>query len=149
MTEFQARNPDFERRVRDSFARQPFMDTLGAELFLLRPGFYKIHLPYRRELSQQHGFFHGGIIGTLADNAAGYASFSLMPADASILTVEYKMNILAPGDGSLLISRGQVVKSGRTLTVTGSDVFVEKDGRETLCARALTTMITLAGKPDG
>jgi uncharacterized protein (TIGR00369 family) len=145
---FEVQDPHFEQRVRDSFCRQPFMAHLGAELHELRPGFCEIRLPYRRELSQQHGYFHGGVLGTLADNAAGYASYTLMPADASILTVEYKLNILAPGDGSLLISRGTVIKPGRTLTVTQSEVYAVKDDSESLCAAALVTLMTLAGRPD-
>lgn len=148
MAPFEAQDPDYAERVRGSFARQAFMGYLGAELHTLRPGYCEIHLPYRKELSQQHGYFHGGILATLADNAAGYASYTLMPADASILTVEFKINILAPGDGSLLASRATVIKPGRTLTVTRSEVFVVKAGRETLCAAALVTLMTLAGRAD-
>ncbi len=148
MTDFEAPDPDFERRVRESFGRQNFMHLLGVEMTELKAGYCEMQLAYRADLSQQHGFFHGGIVGTLADNAAGYASYSLMPADASILTVEYKLNLLAPGDGERLISRARVIKPGRTLTVTQSDVFALKDGRERHCATALVTMITLAETPD-
>ncbi len=124
------------------------MALLGAELTTLRPGFCEIVLPYRKELSQQHGFFHGGIVGALADDAAGYASYTLMDKNASILTVEYKLNLLAPADGELLSARASVVKPGRTLTITRADVFVRKDGVEKLCATALATMMALAGRPD-
>ncbi len=124
------------------------MALLGAELKTLRPGFCEIVLPYRKELSQQHGFFHGGIVGTLADDAAGYASYTLMEKNASVLTVEYKLNLLAPADGELLAARASVVKPGRTLTVTQADVFVTKGGAEKLCATALTTMMALANRPD-
>lgn len=145
---FVAPNPDFEARVRDSFSRQSFMALIGAELVRLQPGYCEIRLTYREQLSQQHGFFHGGIIGALADNAAGYASFSLMPAGASVLTVEYKLNFLAPGDGDLLISRARVIKPGRSLIVAQSDVAVSGNGEEKHCATALVTMMTLHDSPD-
>ncbi len=124
------------------------MDFIKAKLVEIRPGYCEIHLPYREELSQQHGFFHAGVIGTIADNAGGYAAYSLMPADSTVLTVEYKLNLLSPGNGDLLIGRGQVVKSGRTLTICRSDIVVVKDGRENLCAIATVTLMNLSGKPD-
>jgi len=130
MTRFVTPNPDFAARVRDSFARQAFMTTLGAAVVDVRPGHCEIALDYRPALSQQHGYFHGGVIGCLADNAGGYASFTLAPADASILTVEYKLNIVAPGDGERLIARGQVVKPGRTLVIARTEVSVVKVGQE-------------------
>jgi uncharacterized protein (TIGR00369 family) len=145
---FKPLDPNYEERVRDSFARQQFMGFIGAKLVELRPGYCEIHLPYREELSQQHGFFHGGVVGTIADNAGGYSAYSLMPAAATVLTVEYKLNLLAPGNGELLIARGQVIKPGRTLTVCRSDVSVVKDDQEKLCATALITLMQLAGKPD-
>ena len=141
-------DPDFEKRVRESFSRQGFMDFIGAEITEIGPGYCEIQVPYKRELSQQHGFFHAGIIGTLADNSGGYAAFTLMPTDASILTVEYKLNLIAPGDGELLIGRGQVIKAGSTLTICRPEVFVVKNGVQTLCATALMTLIALSGKPD-
>lgn len=146
---FQPLDPNFEGRVRDSFARQRFMEFIGAVLMEVRPGYCEIHLPFKKELAQQHGFFHAGSIGTIADNASGYAAYTLMPADATVLTVEYKLNLLAPGNGELLIARGQVIKPGRTLTVCRSDISVTKNGQEKLCATALVTLMTLAGKPDG
>lgn len=141
-------DPNYEARVRDSFARQPFMGFIGARLTELRPGFCEIQLPYRDELTQQHGFFHAGVIGTLADNAGGYAAYTLMAADASVLSVEYKLNLLAPGSGELLIARAQAVRSGRTLTVCRADVFAVAQGRENLCAIATITLIQLSGKAD-
>ena len=145
---FEPSDSDYQEKVKSSFSRQKFMGFIGAKLAEIMPGYCEIRLPYRIDLSQQHGFFHAGIIGTLADNSGGYAAFTLMPPDASILTVEYKLNLVAPGDGDLLIARGQVVRSGRTLTVCKPEVFVVKDGDETLCATALMTLISLAGKPD-
>jgi uncharacterized protein (TIGR00369 family) len=147
MTAFETRNPDFERAVRDSFARQAFMKTLGAELLLVAPGRTEIGLAYDEGLSQQHGYFHGGVIGTLADNAGGYAAFSLMTAGMTVLTVEYKLNIVAPGKGERLIARGQVLRPGRTLTVTRSDVFAVDGGQEKLCATGLQTLMCLDPAP--
>jgi len=148
MSAYRAPNPDFAERVRDSFARQGAMALIGAELTRVEPGECEIRLPYRRELSQQHGYFHGGIIGTIADSAGGYAAFSLMPADASVLTVEYKMNLLAPGDGEVLIARARVLKPGRTLVVATVDAVAVKAGCETLCATLLQTLMTMHGRPD-
>jgi uncharacterized protein (TIGR00369 family) len=145
---FEARNPAYQERVRASFSRQKVMSLLGAQLARLAPGECEIRLPYRPELTQQHGYFHGGIIGTIADSAGGYAAFTLMPADSSVLTVEYKMNLLAPGDGDLLIARGRVVKPGRTLIVASVDAIVVNEGRETLCATALQTLMTMHGRAD-
>jgi uncharacterized protein (TIGR00369 family) len=134
--------------VRASFARQPFMKLIGAHLFDVRPGYCEIHLPYQQALSQQHSYFHAGVIGTLADNTGGYAAYTLMEASASILTVEYKVNLLAPGNGELLIARGQVVKAGRTLTISRSEIVVTRNGLETLCAIAVITLMQIAGKAD-
>src|SRR5678815_5931370 len=103
--------------VRDSFARQKAMSLIGASLAAVEAGASEIRLPYREDLTQQKGFVHGGIIGMIADSAAGYAAYSLMPRSASLVTVEYKMNILAPARGSL-VARGKVIKSGRTLTLS-------------------------------
>ncbi|MGH8751535.1 MAG: PaaI family thioesterase [Burkholderiales bacterium] len=148
MKAFQAVDPDFEARVRGSFKRQQVMDFLGAEMGALGPGYCEIRLPYKRDLSQQHGYFHGGVIGTIGDSAGGYAAYTLMPAAASVLTVEYKMNLLAPGDGELLIARGQVIKAGRTLVIARAEVSVVKQGQETLCATLLQTLMTMQGKSD-
>ena len=149
MSEFKPLNPNFEARVRESFARQSFMETLGAKLLKVGVGTVEIELSYRQDLCQQHGFFHGGVIGTMADNAGGYAAFSLMGADDSLLTVEYKMNIVAPGDGDKLIAIGKVKRPGRTLTICEVDVMVEKGGQRKLCATALSTLMTMAGRTDG
>lgn len=144
----QAQDPNFAQRVHDSFARQGIMAHLGASLGAVAPGHCEIHLPYSPRLSQQHGFFHGGVVGTIADSAAGYAGFSLMPADSSVLTVEYKMNLMSPADGDQLIARGHVIKSGRTLVITGADVVVVKAAQEKLCATLLQTLMCMASIPD-
>jgi uncharacterized protein (TIGR00369 family) len=145
---FEPRNPAYAERVQASFNRQKIMTLIGAQLVRLEPGECEIHLPFKPEISQQHGYYHGGIIGTIADSAGGYAAFTLMPRDASVLTVEYKMNLLEPGDGELLIARGRVLKAGRTLMVARVDAGVVKDGRETLCATLLQTLMTMHGRPD-
>ena len=141
-------NPDFEARTRDSFARQGIMALIGARLGRVEPGLVEILLPYREDLTQQHGFFHAGATSTIADSAGGYAGFTLFPAQASVLTTEYKINLLAPAEGQLLRAQGRVIKPGRTLCVTEVDVFVEKDGDERLCAKLLQSLIVLHGRPD-
>ena len=148
MPEFEARNPAYAQRVQESFDRQGVMALIGARVSRIAPGECEIQLPYRNDLTQQHGYFHGGIIGTIADSAGGYAAFSLMPEDASVLTVEYKMNLLAPGDGELLIARGRVLKAGRSLVVTQVDAIAIKGGQETLCATLLQTLMTMHGRKD-
>ena len=145
---FKPLDPNYEKKVRYSFSRQEFMNHIGAELVKLNPGYCEIHLKYKKVLTQQHGFFHAGIIGTIADNCGGYSAFSLMDAESSILTVEYKLNLLAPGDGEMLIGRGKVIKPGRTLTVCSIEVFVVKDGIEKQCATSLMTLMTMTGKSD-
>jgi len=149
MAGFDAADPDFAVRVRDSFSRQRFMATIGAALTVIEPGRCEIVLPYDDAVTQQHGYFHGGAIGTIADNAAGYAAYSLMPAGSTVLTVEFKLNLLAPGRGERLVARADVLRPGRTLTVAQVHVFACADGTETLCASALETLMCLPGKPDG
>ena len=148
MPELQAKNPEYAQRVQASFDRQGVMKLLGARVSRIAPGECEIQLPFRSDLTQQHGYFHGGIIGTIADSAGGYAAFSLMPEESSVLTVEYKMNLLAPGDGEVLLARGRVLKAGRSLVVTQVDAFVIKGGQETLCATLLQTLMTMHGRKD-
>ena len=148
MDTFSPSDPNYAARVRDSFRRQQFMTWIGASLTHLAPGLCEITLPRKPELTQQRGFMHGGVIGAIGDTAGGYAAYTLMPHDASILTVEYKMNILAPGDGELMIARGAVVRAGRTLVVARADVFAVKAGKETHCASLLQTLMTMHGKSD-
>ena len=143
------KNPDFEECVRDSFSRQGIMELIGARLTRVEPGLVEIELPYRADLTQQHGFFHAGITSTIADSAGGYAAFSLMPAEASVLTTEFKINLLAPAEGELLRAVGRVVRPGRLLTVCEVDVFAVKDGAAKPCAKLLETLMCLEGRPDG
>lgn len=141
---FQPQDALFEKRIRDSFARQKAMALIGASLAQVAPGCVAVALPFRDDLTQQKGFVHGGIVGMIADSACGYAAFSLMPATASLVTVEYKINILAPGRGALL-ARGEVVKPGRTLTVARAEVYAE-DGAHV--ATMQQTLMMLADTPD-
>lgn len=145
---FAAQDPEFARRVQESFARQGLMKHLGAELVSLEPGGAVIRVPFRPELTQQHNFFHAGVTGALADTSCGYAAYTLMPADSSVLTVEFKMNLLAPADGEELIARARVVRSGKTLKICAADVFVRKGEVENHCAMMLATVMCMAGKPD-
>jgi len=139
---------EFKSRVRESFSRQGLMKNLGAELADLGAGSAEIRVPFRMELTQQHGYFHAGVSGAIADSACGYAAYTLMPADSSVLTVEYKMNLLAPADGEKLMARARVLRSGRTLKICTADVYVEKNGSEVHCATMLATIMCLPGKSD-
>ena len=137
-------DPNFVTRIRASFGRQKAMDLIGASLTVIEPGRVEVALPFRDDLTQQKGFVHGGIIGMIADTACGYAAFSLMPADCSLVTVEYKINILAPARGSL-VARGEVIRPGRTLTVTRGEVYAQ-DGKHV--ASMQQTLMMLAATPD-
>lgn len=124
------------------------MKTIGAEMTELQPGRCDLTVQFGENLAQQHGFFHGGVIATLADVSGGYAAFSLLPADRTNLTVEFKLNLLRPGTGKSLLARGVVLKSGRNLTVCRSDVFsIAEDGSQTLCATSLATYMAI-GRVD-
>jgi len=141
LTAFQPQDPHFEQRVRDDFARQTVMTYLGAALRAIAPGACEVALPYRPEMTQQDGFFHAGIIATVADTAAGYAAFSLMPADASVLSIEFKQNMMAPAVGDTLVARALVDRAGRTITVVSAEVFTVKDGMEKKVAKMQATMM--------
>jgi uncharacterized protein (TIGR00369 family) len=149
MTEqkFIPQDPNFAEKTRASFAQQGFMQFLGAIMTVIEPGRCEIQVPFRPDLSQQDGFFHGGVSGAIADSATGYAAYSLTPLDTKVLSVEYKLNLVAPALGELLMARGQVIRAGRTLTVCRADVFVVKDGVEKICATSLATIIALAPNP--
>jgi len=142
-SDFQAVDSAYADRVRASFYGQPFMHLIGATLSAVMPGRCEIHLSFKPELTQQIGYFHAGIIGTIADNAGGYAALSLTPGGQEVLTVEYKINFMAPGKGEALIARAQVLKAGRTLIVCRSDVFNVQQGQETLAATAMLTMMPI------
>jgi len=146
--EFKAKFKDYEKKVVESFHRQKFMEHIQARLVEVKPGFCEIHVPYQEALTQQHGFFHAGVVSTIADNAAGYASFSLMEENSSILTVEYKLNLISPADGELLMGKSHVIKNGKTLSICRTDVFVVKNGEEKLCAIAQSTLMELKNRLD-
>ena len=137
-------DPQFAARVRASFGRQKAMALIGASLTVVEPGHVEIALPFRDDLTQQKGYVHGGILGMIADSACGYAAFSLMPADCSLVTVEYKINILTPAVGAL-IARGRVVKPGRTLTVARAEVYADD---RTHIATMQQTLMMLPGRTD-
>jgi uncharacterized protein (TIGR00369 family) len=145
---FIAANPDFAVRVRDSFARQAAMRLIGARLTEVNPGRCVVELPVRDELTQQHGYVHGGVVGMIADSAGGYAAFTLMPADASVLTVEYKINMLAPAAGDLLVATGEVLKPGRTLSIVRADVVAVQGDRRTRVATMQQTLMVMHGVAD-
>ncbi|MCZ6761300.1 MAG: PaaI family thioesterase [Gemmatimonadetes bacterium] len=136
-------DPDFVQRIKASFSRQPFMTHIGARVVEVLPGKCIVEVQHRNELTQQHGFFHAGVIGAIADTAGGYAAYTLMEADTSVLSVEYKLNLLRPAVGDKLIATGEVVKSGRTISVCKSSVVVVKDGETKVCATALMTMMKM------
>jgi uncharacterized protein (TIGR00369 family) len=138
----------FAERVRASFERQGVMGLLGARLTRVDPGLVEITVPFREDLTQQHGLFHAGVSTTVADSAAGYAAYTLFPADAAILAVELKINFLAPAKGEELIATGRVLKPGRTLTVNEMDVHCLQGGDRVLCARGIQTTICLLDRPD-
>ena len=139
---------DFAERVRASFAKQHAMELIRATLPVVDSGRTEIHLPHWEGVEQQHGFVHGGVVGMIADSAAGYAAMTLVSASTSVLTVEYKMNLVAPADGEKLIARGKVVRPGRTLVVTQAEVFAVKDGKEKLCALMQQTIMVMHGKEE-
>jgi len=140
---FEITDPDFENRVRASFCRQKLMGAIGAELTGLVPGEAEISLPYRDDLTQQHGFVHAGIIATIADTASGYAAFSLMPADTAVLTVEYKINLISSAVGELFIARGRVIRPGKRLSVCTAEVTAYHQGKGKTVATMLATLMAL------
>jgi len=141
-------HPGFEARVRESFDRQKVMATIGARLSRVAAGEVDIELPYRDNLTQQHGFLHAGIIGTVMDSACGYAAFSLMPPDAAVLAIEFKLNLLAPATGERVMARGRVKKAGRTIMVCEADAFAVTGGDEKLVASMTGTMMVVSGRPE-
>lgn len=141
MNQFEAQNAGFERRVRASFRRQKIMELIGASLTDVAPGSVEIELPFQDELTQQNGFLHAGVITTILDSACGYAALTLMPADAAVLSVEFKVNLLSPAVGDHMVARAQVIRAGRNLTVCRGDVFAASDMHDKLVATMLATML--------
>src|SRR6266478_5485436 len=138
-------NPSFAEEIRRSFARQTIMALIGAELTRIDPGLIEITLPYRTDLTQQHGYLHACVVTTIADSACGYAAYSLMPLGSEVLSVEFKVNLLRPARGEKFVARAEVIKAGRTLTVVRADVFgIGGNGDKELVATMQGTMISCA-----
>jgi uncharacterized protein (TIGR00369 family) len=140
-------DPGYAERVRESFERQRLMHTLGARLVRVAPGEVELEMDHREDLTQQHGFLHAGVLASVLDSAAGYAAFSLMPADAAVLSVEFKLNLLAPAAGERLLARARVVRAGRNVTVCQADAVMLSGGGERHVATLLGTMMTVRERP--
>ena len=142
--------PDFEQRTRDSFARQPAMATLGVTIEAVEAGRVVLAMAHRADLTQQHGFVHAGMVATALDSACGYAAFTLMPAGAGVLTIEYKINLLAPARGPLLQFEGKITKAGRTISVVDGRAFQFEPGgvERKLVATMTATIMTVTGRDD-
>ena len=148
MTKIQATNPAFADEIRESFAKQTIMDLIGGELTRIEPGVIEITLPYRADLTQQHGYVHAGVVTTIADSACGYAAYTLMPPESDVLAVEFKVNLLRPAKGEIFVARAEVIKPGRTLTVVRADVVATDGEKQSLVATMLGTMMRLPRTRD-
>ena len=148
MARFEPRDLDYEAKVRNSFAKQTAMQTLGAIIGSVEPGEVEIEMSYRADLAQQHGFIHGGIVTAIVDSACGYAALSLSGPETAVLTLEYKVNFVAPAKGQRFLARGQVVRPGATVSVCKGDVLAYDGGEEKLVATMLSTMMLLPDRPD-
>ena len=138
---------DVEARVRSSFEKQRVMHTMGVTIERIAPGEVDLKLPFREDLTQQHGFLHAGVVTTVADSACGYAALSLMPPGAGVLSIEFKVNLLAPAKGEAIVARGRVVKAGRTVSVVHGDVFALDGGQEKLVSTMVGTMMVVQNRP--
>jgi uncharacterized protein (TIGR00369 family) len=142
--DYRVSNPLFAEDIKQSFARQSIMGLIGARLSLVEPGLVEITLPYRKDLTQQNGYLHAGIVTTIADSASGYAAYSLMSAGSEVLSVEFKINLLRPAKGESFLARAEVIKPGKTLTVVRADVFgVWETGPRELVATLQGTMFCI------
>jgi len=146
--DFKPRDPNYLTKVERSFARQKVMKTLGICIHDLRPGVIELRMPFADQYTQQHGFIHAGILSTALDSACGYAAFSLMDKNAAILTVEYKINLLAPAEGESFSFNARVLKSGRTLTVCDAHAFAIQRGEKKLVASMNSTLMALSGSAE-
>lgn len=149
MSTFEPQDLNFKARVHASFARQKMMQTIKAKLMSVDPGVVEIELPFQENLTQQHGFLHAGAVATIGDTACGYAALSLASANMAVLTVEYKINLVAPAKGNKLVARGRVTRPGRTITVCSGDIFALNDqSEEKLIATMLATIMLLPKRDD-
>jgi uncharacterized protein (TIGR00369 family) len=144
MSDFVPRDADYEARVRRSFARQRVMATIGATLARVAPGEVEIELQFREDLTQQHGYLHAGIVATVVDSACGYAALTLAPAGAEVVSIEFKLNLLAPAVGERFVARAQVKRAGRNIAVCAGDLFASTGDAEKVVATMLATMMTVA-----
>jgi uncharacterized protein (TIGR00369 family) len=136
----------FDKRVRDSFARQQFMATLGAKLTRVEKGEVELELPFRADLTQQHGFLHAAVTTAIVDSACGYAALTTMPAGAAVLSAEFKVNLLAPAKGQRFVAKGRVLKAGRTLTVCVGDCYAYDGGAVKHVTTMVATMVVVEGR---
>lgn len=148
MTDLTPRFDGWEAKVRNSFARQNAMHSLGIEIAQIEPGRLTLEMPFNAEFAQQHGFLHAGIVTTALDSCCGYAAHSLMEEDASVLSVEFKSNFLAPAKGELFLFRSEVVKSGRTISVANATAYSVSEGREKAIATMTATLMAVRDRPD-
>ena len=148
MTGFQPADPRFEERVRESFYRQAIMGFLGARLTRVLPGTVEIELPFRTELTQQHGFLHAGVLAAIADSSCGYAAFSLMSADAAVLSIEFKINMMEPAEGELFRATGRVLRPGRTIMTCAAEVAALRGGEAKVVSTMLGTMMVVRDRPN-
>ena len=147
MNSFTPTDPAFEQRVRESFDRQGLMTTLGARLIRVEPGAVEIEMPIDARISQQHGFAHAGAVAAIADSACGYAAASLNSVDSGVLAVEFKINLMSPASGEILIARSRVLRAGRTLSVCQADVVSVSEGKERTVAMMTATIMTVRDRP--
>src|SRR5580693_2758279 len=136
----------FEKKVRDSFGRQLFMSTIGAEMISVGRGSVEIRFPFSSRLTQQNGFVHAGAVSSIMDSACGYAALSVAPEEVDVLSVEFKVNLLAPGVGESFVARASVKRAGKRLSVCTADAFAAKAGEEKLIATMLATIMNLETK---
>ncbi len=148
MPDFKPKNPDYERQIRESFLRQKFIVNLGARLGHVSPGRVEIELPFDEKLTQQHGFLHAGVITAIVDSACGYAALSLMPPQSAVLSVEYKINMLAPAIGERIIAKGWVIKPGRNIIVCSGEAAALDKGEKKIVAVMQGTMAVVRDRPQ-
>jgi uncharacterized protein (TIGR00369 family) len=146
MSDFTPRDSDYERRVRESFARQRAMETFGARLLRVAPGEVEIEVDFKEAFTQQHGYLHAGLVTAIVDTACGYAALSLTEPGAEVLSVEFKLNLLSPAAGERFVARARVIRAGRNITVCAGDFYAHKDDGEKLIATMLATMMKVERK---
>ena len=148
VSNFKPADENFELRVRESFDRQEVMKTVNASILNVQAGEVELEFPFQASLTQQHGFIHAGIVSTVLDSACGYAAFSLMPKEAAVLTIEFKINLLSPAKGACFRAVGSVKKPGRNITVTEGELFACHDGKEKLVATMVGTIMSVYNRED-